>query len=128
MPDEIARQRRRLARALRDIFDSGEDAILAEAMLMTVLRDEFGYPVKDEDRPRYLAALERLPKGSTAQPRLLIVSSCAEGAEGAGSHWRVTFTDGRADYESSRRFATEAEADAWANDFVVRLRGEINKP
>jgi hypothetical protein len=125
MPDEITRQRLRLARALRNIFEHGEDAVIAEAILMAALRAEYGHPIKEEDRSRFMAALELLPKGSTAQPRLLFVKPLAEGA---GLRWRATFTDSHEDYESSRRFATEDEANAWASDFLIRLRGEINKP
>jgi hypothetical protein len=128
MPDEITRQRLRLARALRNIFEHGEDAVIAEAILMAALRAEFGHPIKEEDRSRFMAALELLPKGSTAQPRLLFVRPLTEGTEGAGLRWRATFTDSHVDYESSRRFATEDDANAWASDFLIRLRGEINKP
>jgi len=39
----------------------------------------------------------------------------------------VTFADHHAEYQSSRHFPTKAEADDYASDFVVRLRGEINR-
>src|SRR5262249_46647870 len=113
-------RRRELARDLVPVFDNGNDAELAARMLVMALGYGFPSPISEEDRPRYLAALERLPKGSIVSPRLVSVS------EGADRHWRVTFTDGHADYKSSRHFPTKAEADDYATDFLVRLRGEIN--
>jgi hypothetical protein len=82
-------------------------------------------PVTAEDRRRYLAALERLPKGSAATPRLEFVSPYSAGAE---RHWCVTFADHHAEYRSLRHFPTKTEADDYASDFLVRLRGEINQP
>jgi len=38
------------------------------------LRSEFSEPMKEEDRLRYRAALERLPKGSTATPRMSLLA------------------------------------------------------
>ena len=82
-------------------------------------------PISEEDRPRYLAALERLPKGSAAKPRVSLVSP---GSNGAARDWRVTFADHHAEYRSLRHFPTKAAADDYAVDFLVRLRGEINRP
>src|SRR5215467_3557259 len=82
-------------------------------------------PVTDEDQPRYLAALERLPKGSAAKPR---VSHVSPHTGGDARHWRVTFADHHAEYQSSRHFPTKAQADDYASDFLVRLREEINRP
>jgi len=70
MRDEIAR----LAKALEPSFTTPEDAELAASMMVMALRHEFSEPIKDEDRPRYQAALERLPKGSSATPRVVFVS------------------------------------------------------
>src|SRR5215469_8296285 len=120
--DEIGPRReerlRELAGDFLPIFGNGEDASLAATMLVMAL----AWPISSEDRLHYLAALERLPKDIIISPRLLSVS------EGADRHWRVTFTDGHADYKSSRHFRTEAEANDYATDFLVRLRGEINRP
>jgi hypothetical protein len=38
--------------------------------LATMLVMALASPIIEEDRPRYLAALERLPKGSAAKPRV----------------------------------------------------------
>jgi hypothetical protein len=70
MRDEIAR----LAKALEPSFATPEDAKLAATMMVTALRCEFSEPIKEEDRPRYQAALERLPRGSSAAPRVVFVS------------------------------------------------------
>ena len=123
--NEIVRRREErrceLARDFLAIFGNGEDAILAATMLVMALAS----PISAEDQARYLAALERLPKGSAAKPRLEFV--CPNSA-GATWHWRVTFADHHAAYQSLRHFPTKAEADDYASDFVVRLRGEINRP
>src|SRR5262249_29185433 len=66
------------------------------------LNYEFPEPIKKEDRPRYLAALERLPKGSAAKPHVYFVSIYDSETD---PHWRVTFTDGCVQYQCLRRFA-----------------------
>ena len=123
--DEIARRREErrceLARDFLPIFGNGENAVLAATMLVMALAS----PISEGDRPRYLAALERLPKGSAAKPRLEFVSPCCNGT---ARHWRVTFADHHAEYQSLRQFPTKGAADHYASDFVVRLRGEINRP
>jgi hypothetical protein len=123
--DEIGPRReerlRELARDLLPIFDTGEDAVLAATMLVMALAS----PISEEDRPRYLAALDRLPKGSAAKPRVSLVSP---GINGTARDWRVTFADHHAEYRSLRDFPTKAQADDYATDFLVRLRGEINRP
>ena len=68
MLDEIAR----LAKALEPSFTTPEDAELAATMMVRALRYEF--PRSRGGRPRYRAALERLPKGSSATPRVVFVS------------------------------------------------------
>jgi len=97
---------------LRQTF--GEDANLAKTLLMVPLRAAFGVRIEKADRPRYLAALERLPKHTTMKPGFPLVSKARDG------HWRVTFANGPLSHESSRRFSTHAEADAWATDFLMR--------
>jgi hypothetical protein len=123
--NEVVRRREErrceLARDFLPIFGNGEDAILAATMLVTALAS----PINEEDQARYLAALERLPKGSAAKPRLEYVSP---NSAGVSWHWRVTFADHHAEYQSLRHFPTKAEADDYASDFVARLRGEINRP
>jgi hypothetical protein len=123
--DDIGQRREErrgeLAADFVPIFGNREDADLAATMLVMAL----AWPVREEDRPRYLAALELLPKGCTAKPRLALVSLNSAGTAG---HWRVTFADHHAEYQSLRDFPTRAEADAYAFDFLVRLRGEINRP
>jgi hypothetical protein len=121
MRDEIAR----LAKALEPSFTAPEDAGLAATMMVMALRCEFSEPMKEEDRPRYRAALERLPKGSTATPRVVFVSPYEQRTD---LHWRVTFTVGPMRHESSRRFGSVAEAETYATDFLARLRGQINRP
>src|SRR6516162_3643138 len=123
--DEIGPRReerlRELAQDFLPIFDNGEDAVLAATMLVMALAS----PSNSEERLHYLAALERLPKGSAAKPRVLLVSAYGEGAN---RHWRAMFADGHAKYSSSREFPTEAQANDYACDFLVRLRGGINRP
>ena len=121
MRDEIAR----LAKSLEPSFATPEDAELAATMMVTALRCEFSEPIKEEDRPRYQAALESLPKGSTATPRVVFVSPYDQNTD---PHWRVTFTVGPSRHESSRRFGSMAEAETYVTDFLARLRGEINRP
>jgi hypothetical protein len=119
--DEIAQRReercRELTEDLLPIFGNCEDAGLAAIMLVLAVGFGFGTPIGEDDWSRYLAELEALPKSSTAEARVRFVSPYGEGA---GRHWRVTFTDGYAEYPSSRRFLTEAEASAWASDFLRR--------
>jgi len=121
MRDEIAR----LVKALEPSFATPEDAELAASMMVMALRHEFSEPIKDEDRPRYQAALERLPKGSSATPRVVFVSPYDQKTD---PHWRVMFTNGPMRYESSQRFGSMAEAETYVTDFLARLRGEINRP
>ena len=121
MRDEIAQ----LAKALEPSFAAPEDAELAATMMVMALRYELGQPATEADQLRYRAALERLPKGSTATPRVVFVSPYDQKTD---PHWRVTFTVGPTRYESSRRFGSVAEAENYATDFLARLRGEINRP
>ena len=121
MRDEIAR----LAKVLEPSFTAFGDAVLAATMMVVALRSEFSEPMKKEDRPRYRAALERLPKGSTAIPRVVFVNPYNQKTD---LHWRVTFTVGPTRYESSRRFGSVVEAETYATDFLARLRREINRP
>src|SRR6516165_7599856 len=93
MRDEIAR----LAKSLGPSFTAPEDAEFAATMMVVALRSEFSEPMKEEDRPRYRAALERLPKGSTATPRVVFVSPYDQKTD---LHWRVTFTGGSTRYEA----------------------------
>jgi hypothetical protein len=92
----------------------GEDANLAKMLLMVPLRAAFGVRIEKADRPSYLAALERLPKHTSMKPGFPLVSRACDG------RWRVTFANGPLLHESSRRFSTHAEADAWATDFLMR--------
>ena len=121
MRDEIAR----LAKALETSFSTPEDAELAATMMVMALRYELGQSDTEVDQPRYRAALERLPKGSTATPHVVFVSPYDQKTD---PHWRVTFTVGPSRYESSRRFGSVVEAETYAMDFLARLRGEINRP
>jgi hypothetical protein len=112
--DEIGPRReerlRELARNFVSVFGNGEDADLAATMLVMAL----AWPIIEADRPRYLAALERLPKGSAAKPR---VSHVSPYNGGDAQRWCVTFADDHAKYQSSRHFLTKAEADDYASDF-----------
>ena len=122
--DEMAKRREErrcnLARDFLPTFGNGEDAILAATLLVMALDYRFPAPISEENRPHYLAALERLPKGSAVKVRVSHVFP--------ERNWRVAFTDGSADYKGWRRFLTKAEAVAYATDFLARLRGEINRP
>ena len=124
--DEIARRkqerRRGLAEQLEPIFE--EDAANAAVILVTALDYEFGNPIKEADRQRYLEALEALPRNSKAKPHLAFASSYGAQSE---LHWRVTLTDGNAEYESRRPFRTEEEAYAYVTEFRLRL-AEIARP
>ena len=121
----IAEKRSELREALKPIFQ--EDSSNAAAILIAALLREFGDPISEADRQRFLDALAQLPKGSKAKPGYLI-GSYDKGS--SNEHWKVTFTDedGNIEYQSSKQFATEPEANAYATEFLIRLRGEINKP
>ena len=121
MREEIAQ----LAKALEPSFTAPEDAELAATMMVMALGYELGQPATEADQLRHRAALERLPKGSTATPRVVFVGPYDQKTD---PHWRVTFTVGPTRYESSRRFGSMTEAEAYATDFLARLRGEINQP
>src|SRR6516164_8508798 len=88
MRDEIAQ----LAKALEPSFTAREDAELAATMMVMALRYEFGQLATEVDQLRYRAALERLPKDSTATPRVVFVSPYDQKTD---PHWRVTFTVAR---------------------------------
>ena len=123
--DEIDRRidekQRQLAEVLEPSFATAEDADLAATMLVMAL----DHPVEEADQSCFLAALERLPEGSTANPRVLLVSPYDEGADRL---WRVSFTAGHGGHKRLRHFPTEAQANDYATDFLVRLKGEINRP
>src|SRR5215831_11324947 len=121
MRDEIPR----LAKALEPSFTAPEDAELSATMMVMALRYELVQPVTEADQLRHRAALERLPKGSTATPSAVFVSPYHQKTD---PHWRVTFAVGPSRYESSRRFGSMAEAETFVSDFLARLRGEINRP
>ena len=121
MRDEIAQ----LAKALEPSFTAPEDAELAATMMAMALRYELGHPATEADQLRYRAALERLPKGSTATPSVVFVSPYDQKTD---PHWRVMFTNGPMRYESSQRLGSMAEAETYVTDFLARLRGEINRP
>ena len=104
MRDEIAL----LAKALEPSFTAPEDAELAATMMVMALRYELGQPDTEVDQLRYRAALERLPKGSTATPHVVFVSPYDQKTD---PHWRVTFTVGPTRYETSRRFGSVAAAE-----------------
>jgi hypothetical protein len=94
-------------------------------MMVMALRYALGQLGTEADQLRYRAALKRLPKGSTATPRLVFVSPYDPKTP---SHWRVTFTVGPTHYECLRHFGSVAEAETYAMDFLARLRGDINRP
>jgi len=119
MRDEIAR----LTKALEPGFAAPEDAELAATMMVMALGYELGQPATEADQLRHRAALERLPKGSTAIPRVVFASPYDQKID---PHW--TFTVGPMRHESSRRFGSVAEAETYATDFLARLRGQINRP
>ena len=121
MRDEIAR----LAKSLGPSFTAPEDAELAATMMVMALHHELGQPATEAEQLRHRAALERLPKDSTAIPRVVFVSPYDQKID---PHWRVTFTVGPMRHESSRRFGSVVEAQTYATDFLARLRGEINRP
>ena len=76
------------------------------------------YQLAESNRP--------LPLGSMiTRPTVLLVSPYDEGADRL---WRVSFTSGHGGHKSSRHFPTEAQANDYATDFLVRLKGEINRP
>ena len=113
--DEIARERRRLRRILRSKFGNSEDATFAKMIFMTAVHFHFGRPIKEEDRPHYLALLERLPKEAGD----LRVFSVQMYDTDTVPHWRVIFTDNPTLHESFRRFPTEAAAHEYASHFLA---------
>ena len=112
MRDEIAQ----LAKALEPSFAAPEDAELAATMMVMALRYELGQPATEADQLRYRAALERLPKGSTAIPRVVFVSPYDQKTD---PHWRVTFTVGPSRYESPRRFGSVVDAETFVSDVAI---------
>src|ERR1700691_4785295 len=66
--DEIERaieaRRRELLKSLAPVF--AEDTATAVEMLIAALRHDLSSPLEVHDQQRFLAALERLPRGSTA--------------------------------------------------------------
>jgi len=112
MRDEIAQ----LAKALEPSFAAPEDAELAATMMVMALRYELGQPATEADQLRYRAALERLPKGSTATPRVVFVSPYDQKTD---PHWRVTFTVGPSRYESPRRFGSVVDAETFVSDVAI---------
>jgi hypothetical protein len=72
---------RELARDFVPVFGNGGDADLAATILVMALAS----PIIEEDRPRYLAALERLPKGSAAKPRVSHVGPTAVATRSIGA-------------------------------------------
>ena len=112
---------RELARDFVPVFGNGGDADLAATILVMGLAS----PIIEEDRPRYLAALERLPKGSAAKPR---VSHVSPYSGGDAQHWCATFADHHAEYQSSRHSRrkprqTTMQAISWCS-----FGEEINRP
>jgi hypothetical protein len=117
----IGQKRRELKKSLKPII--GEDTDNAVEMLLFALRREFGGSIEENDRPRFREALERLPRGSTTKP-MLFVSRCDEKTD---PHFKVVFVEDGVRFMSSKRFDTKDEADTYALDFLMRLRGEINR-
>jgi len=112
----IIDERRELWNRLAPIM--GEDSDLAAGILIMALRREFGYPIKEEDQPRFQAAFDRLPRGSTVKPQPLPVSSYSGNT---GPYWSVIFIESGSQHRSSKRFDTKADAEAYADDFLLRL-------
>jgi hypothetical protein len=113
-----------LAQSLEPIF--GDDSRLLARALTMGLRTSFGGnpdALPAIRQREYLTALERLPRGGTA---LQVAFVSSYGGE-YDPHWKVTFTDGLARHTSAKRVPTEAEANAYATDFLMRLHGEINR-
>jgi hypothetical protein len=115
MRDEIAR----LAKALEPSFAAPEDAELAATMMVMALRYELGQPDTEVDQLRYRAAMERLPKGSTATPHVVFVSPYDQKTD---PHRRVTFTAGSTRYETDHWFLVRQEVPARACDGAAWLR------
>jgi len=117
--DEIAgrthERSRQLAAALQPTFSNREDAELAASMLVSWLQAEHGDLIKQEDRARYLAALDELPYNAPS-PRVFYVSIYDQDIE---PHWRVTFTLDHTAHESSLRLPTEAAATEYASSFLA---------
>src|SRR5690348_14060613 len=84
----IVDERRELWKRLAPVM--GEDSDLAAGILIMALRREFGAPISEEDRPRFQAAFDSLPQGSTVKPQPLPVSSYSGNA---GPYWSVTFIE-----------------------------------
>jgi hypothetical protein len=116
----VDEKRRELQRSLEPVFhDEGNNTA---AILIDALRHEFGYPTTKDDRPRFLAALARLPRGHAAKPTRLFNRH-----EDGRSFFTLIFSEGGMLYYSSKRFDTEDAADRYASWFLMRLaelRGE----
>jgi len=113
----------RLIEALREPF--GADSKIAAAILMSALRREFGIPLKEEDQPRFMAALSLLPTASTAQPRFLRAHTKSD--EGAEPYYVARLVEGIRDYDSACHFASPEEAEVYALQFLSWF-GEVTPP
>jgi hypothetical protein len=112
-----------LIEALREPF--GADSKIAAAILMSALRREFGIPMKEEDQPKFMAALSLLPTASTAQPRVLRARTKSD--DGAEPYHVARFVEGIRDYDSVCHFASPEEAEAYAIQFLAWF-GEVTPP
>lgn len=117
---KAAKKRSDLEAAFRELF--GNDAGTAAELLTAAHHRDFGPPATEAERTRYLVALDRLPRGSTATDRLVIVADRL-------SNGRVRPSFAMRDvepYPSAMRFDTEQAANEYGSDFIQKLRGEIN--
>ena len=109
----IDERRAELRQSLRQAF--GDETENAVAMLIAAFRRTYDDPAKQIDRALVLAALDQLPKGSSASPRGQLNM--------VGDRFGVIFSEaGQSRYYSSKTFATADEADQYASNFQMRLR------
>lgn len=112
-----------LIETLHDPF--GADSKTASAILMSALRREFAGQLKEEDQPRFVAALSLLPAASTAKPRF--VRAHAKSNESGGQYYVARFAEGIRDYDSARQFASAEEAEAYGSQFLAWFN-EVTPP
>jgi hypothetical protein len=112
-------KRRELSQSLGPAF--GEDSGLAAELLTSGLQTSFSANLDglaEDEQHRYLAALERLPKGGVAAWKKFI------SPYDRGSYWMATFSNGKVQCDG-RHFPTKHAAETNAENFLLALHGAI---
>jgi hypothetical protein len=112
----IDEKRQELRQSLKPAL--GDETENVVEMLIAAFRRDYGDPAKQADHPQLLAALGRLPKGVSIRPTA-VLNQVSKGGVG------LVFFEGGVQYRSTRRFASEDEANGYASRVLINLYGEI---